>query len=137
MAVLLDTDTAIALIRDRPASVRHHYRNAHASGYEVWLSSISLFELWYGVNRSRHADENTERLADFLSGPITIADFNELDAARAGQVRAELAAAGTPIGPYDLLIAGQASRAGHTLVSANTREFKRVKELDVENWLTA
>ncbi|NEE03430.1 type II toxin-antitoxin system VapC family toxin [Phytoactinopolyspora halotolerans] len=137
MAVMLDTDTAIALIRGRPTSARDRYRETHAEGHEVWLSSISVFELWYGVNRSRDVHENTERLADFLSGPITIADFNELDAARAAQIRAELAAAGTPIGPYDLLIAGQAARAGHTLVSANGREFDRVKYLQVEKWIAS
>lgn len=134
---MLDTDTAIALIRDDPASVRTHYRSAYADGREVLLSSISLFELWFGVSRSRDVDENTERLMDFLSGPITVIDFTELDAARAGHGHAALSARGTPIGPYDLLIAGQAARGGHVLVTGNTGEFGRVDGLEIENWMVS
>ncbi|NED95545.1 type II toxin-antitoxin system VapC family toxin [Phytoactinopolyspora alkaliphila] len=134
MSILIDTNIAIALIRDRPAAVRSHYRRAAASGDDVYLSSISLFELWYGVSRSRDVTDNTERLADFLYGPIHIAEFDELDAARAGLIRAELGAVGTPIGPYDVLIAGQAARNEYTLITGSSREFARVAGLTVDDW---
>lgn len=136
MSILLDTDTAVALLRDRPTSVRRRFQAAHASGQVLLLSSVSLFELWYGVGRSQDLLANTERLADFLRGPVEIASFGELDAARAGELRTTLAAAGTPIGPYDLLIAAQAARLGYTVVTANTREFSRVADLTVEDWMT-
>jgi tRNA(fMet)-specific endonuclease VapC len=74
-----------------------------------------------------------ERLRHFLAGPIDVAPFGEEDAAVAGELRAALEAKGTPIGPYDLLIAAQSLRSGATLVTANTSEFARVKGLALEN----
>jgi tRNA(fMet)-specific endonuclease VapC len=135
MPVLLDTDTAIAVIRGRPASARARLRTVHERDEEVRFSSISLFELWYGVGHSRDIHENSERLMDFLAGPITVVEFDELDAARAGYLRAELAGVGTPIGPYDLLIAAQAARRGLVLATGNALEFGRVEDLVIENWL--
>lgn len=93
-----------------------------------------LFELWYGVARSKRQRENAERLRTFLAADIVVSPFSEEDAARAGTLRAELDEAGTPIGPYDLLIAAQALGAGAILVTANTSEFVRVVELVLENW---
>ncbi len=69
--------------------------------------------------------------------PLGILDLDDEDARRAGAVRAELEENGSPIGPYDVLIAAQALRRALTLVTANEREFKRVRGLAVENWLTA
>ncbi|NDL60309.1 type II toxin-antitoxin system VapC family toxin [Phytoactinopolyspora mesophila] len=134
MTILIDTNAAIALIRGEPASVRQHFQAAVKAGEEIFLSSVSLFELWYGVSNSRRVHTNTERLLDFLSGPIHIAEFGELEAARAGHIRAELSAQGTPIGPYDLLIAAHAVRNKYTLVTANGREFDRVGHLTMVDW---
>lgn len=132
---MLDTDTCIALIRGKPTSARRRFRATNGIGEEMFVSSITLSELWYGVDHSRDVDANTERLMDFLSGPIEILDFNELDSARAGLVRSELADAGKPIGPYDLLIAAQTVRREHTLATGNIREFNRVSGLATESWL--
>ena len=63
-----------------------------------------------------------------------VVDFDREDAHAAGEIRADLAKKGTPIGPYDVLIAGQASRRGAVLVTNNLREFKRVDNLQVEDW---
>jgi tRNA(fMet)-specific endonuclease VapC len=101
---------------------------------QLTVSPVVLFELWYGVARSRHVRENTERLRAFLSGDIGILSFEEDDASIAGDLRAELERAGTPIGPYDLLIAAQALRSGATLVTANVAEFRRVRGLAWEDW---
>jgi tRNA(fMet)-specific endonuclease VapC len=93
-----------------------------------------LFELWYGVARSERRRENTERLRVFLSGAVSLVPFDEEDAAIAGDLRATLEASGTPIGPYDLLIAAQALRIGATLITANVTEFARVRGLVWQDW---
>jgi len=93
-----------------------------------------LYELWYGVARSGRRRENAERLRVFLSGNIDVVPFSEEDAVAAGELRATLEAAGTPIGPYDVLIAGQALRSGATLVTANVSEFARVQGLAWQDW---
>lgn len=109
-------------------------RRAAARDASIAVSSIVLYELWYGVARSARRRENAERLRAFLSGNINIVPFDEADAASAGELRATLEAAGTPIGPYDLLIAAQALRLGATLVTANVSEFARVRGLPRQDW---
>lgn len=133
MSYLLDTNACIALINDRPAAVRGQLRRALERGARVALSSVALFELWYGVAKSQLQDRNTERLAVFMS-PFEVLPFDDEDARLAGTIRAELERAGTPIGAYDLLIAGQAVRQQLTLVTANVVEFSRVADLRWENW---
>ena len=130
---LLDTNAAIAIINENPPSVRKRLRKA-LKKHDVLISSISVYELWYGVARSSSVQKNTERLRAFMSGAVISVAFEDEDAQAAGEIRAALEAAGSPIGPYDTLIAGQALRIGATLVTANIREFKRVKDLAWENW---
>ena len=134
MTYLLDTNAVIALLKDEPAVFRKRLRRAVSKGAEVGVSSIVLYELWYGVARSGRRRENGERLRVFLSGGIAAHPFTEKDAATAGNLRATLEAAGTPIGPYDLLIAAQALRRDATLVTANAAEFARVPDLRWQNW---
>lgn len=134
MSYLLDTNAVIGLLTNRPPAVRERLRRISPTALPLAISSIVLFELWYGVARSRHRAENTERLRGFMSGQVTIVGFEEEDAVIAGDVRAELERAGTPIGPYDLLIAAQALRSGSTLVTANVAEFRRVPDLAWEDW---
>jgi tRNA(fMet)-specific endonuclease VapC len=133
---LLDTNAVIALLKNQPDSVRKRLRRAGARGASIIVSSIVLFELRYGIARSARRNENAERLRVFLSGAISVAQFEEEDATTAGDLRAALEAAGTPIGPYDLLIAAQALRIGATLVTANVSEFARVRGLAWQNWAT-
>ncbi len=135
--VVIDTHVAVAVLRNQPHSVRQRYRESVQAGTDVWLSTISLFELWYGVARSTNVEVNTERLHTFLAGPLNVVGFSTGDAAHAGEIRATLAAAGTPIGPYDLLIGAQAKRLGGRLATANGREFERVPGLAVEDWTAA
>ena len=103
-------------------------------GTYLALSSVVLFELWYGVAKSSQVPENSERLRILLSGDLDLLDFDDEDARTAGQVRAALEKAGTPIGAYDVLIAGQALRRGLTVVTANTSEFSRVVGLSWHDW---
>jgi tRNA(fMet)-specific endonuclease VapC len=131
---LLDTNAVIALLKSRPAGVRAHFRRVASRGASISVSSVVLYELWYGVARSERRQENAERLRVFLSGNIAVTPFDEEDAVTAGELRAALETAGTPIGPYDLLIAAQAVRSGATLVTANTSEFARVPGLMWQDW---
>jgi tRNA(fMet)-specific endonuclease VapC len=131
---LLDTNAVVALLRNKPASVRERYRQAGASGDYLAVSSVVLFELWYGVAKSSQVLQNTERLRVFLSGDMDLLDFDSEDAKTAGQVRAALEKEGNSIGSSDLLIAGQALRRGLTVVTAYTSEFSRIADLSWEDW---
>lgn len=134
MNYLLDTNAVVALLRGKPGHVREHYRHALADGDYLAVSSVALFELWYGVEKSPRVAENRERLQIFLSGGLDLVSFDDEDAQIAGQVRAALEKSGTPIGAYDLLIAGQALQRGLTVVTANTSEFARVPGLSWVDW---
>jgi tRNA(fMet)-specific endonuclease VapC len=133
LTILLDTNVCIALMNQRGTSVRERARAARDSGARLFLSSISLFELWFGVAKSRNVDQNTERLAAFI-GPVELLSFDDEDAYRAGQIRAALEKQGQPIGAYDYLIAGQALQKGLLLVTANVGEFSRIHGLCWEDW---
>jgi len=131
---LLDTNACIALINGNPPSVRAKFRKATDLGGQVFVSSIALFELWYGVAKSSRRDFNKKRLEIFFAGPIHPLSFEDQDAEIAGVIRADLESIGKPIGAYDLLIAGQAIRNKLTLITANLSEFARIKELAWADW---
>ena len=137
MSYLLDTNACIALINGKPPPVRVRLREAVAAGTDVAVSAVVAFELWYGVAKSARRAANAGRLEAFLAGPLDLLPFDDGDARAAGEVRAALEASGTPIGAYDLLIAGQALRRRMTLVTANVAEFSRVAGLAWEDWATA
>lgn len=134
MTYLLDTNAIVAVLRGRPVSVRRRLRASMAKHAELAVSSVALFELWYGVACSDRPEDNAERLRIFLSGDLRVLDFGHDDARIAGEVRASLESAGTPIGAYDLLMAAQALRHDATLVTVNSREFARVRGLRWVDW---
>ncbi|MBP1779747.1 MAG: hypothetical protein H6Q86_5758 [candidate division NC10 bacterium] len=134
MTYLLDTNACIALINGAPQAVRRRFQRAIRRHSAVLLSSVVAYELWYGAAKSQRREANTERLQAFLTGPLEWSDFDDEDAREAGMVRAELEAAGKPIGAYDVLIAGQARRRRATLVTSNVTEFSRVGGLKCEDW---
>jgi tRNA(fMet)-specific endonuclease VapC len=131
---LLDTNACIALINGHPPQVRARFHDANDSGARILVSSIAVFELWYGVAKSSRQDFNSKRLQAFLAGPVGLLSFEEEDSLAAGFVRAALESMGKPIGAYDLLMAGQALRHKLTLVTANTAEFSRVRGLLWQDW---
>jgi tRNA(fMet)-specific endonuclease VapC len=131
---LLDTNAVIALLKNNPATVRNRLRRVVSEGASIAVPSVVMYELWYGVARSARRRENAERLRVFLAGNVNIVPFDEDDAAAAGDLRAALETVGTPIGPYDLLIAAQALRSRTTLVTANASEFARVNGLIWQDW---
>jgi tRNA(fMet)-specific endonuclease VapC len=131
---LLDTNACIALINGKPPSVRAKFEKATDAGAQVFVSSVALFELWYGVAKSSRREFNKKRLEAFLAGPVHPLSFEDADAEIAGAIRADLEAVGKPIGAYDLLIAGQSMRNKFTLITANISEFARIKKLDWADW---
>jgi tRNA(fMet)-specific endonuclease VapC len=134
MNYLLDTNACIALINGKPPLVRAKFQKAADAGAQVFVSSIALFELWYGVAKSSRREFNKKRLETFLAGPIHPLPFEDVDAELTGAVRADLESVGKPIGAYDLLIAGQAMRNKLTLITANVSGFARIKALAWADW---
>jgi tRNA(fMet)-specific endonuclease VapC len=130
---LLDTNACIALINGTPKPVRRRFQRAVTRDSVILLSSIVAFELWYGVAKSQRQESNARRLEAFFAGPLEWTQFDDQDARAAGAVRAKLETTGTPIGAYDVLLAGQARRRGATLVTSNVGEFKRVAGLKCED----
>jgi tRNA(fMet)-specific endonuclease VapC len=137
MTYLLDTNACIALINGEPKLVRERLEKALDRGDTVATSAVVAYELWYGVAKSARPDANARRLQVFLAGPLRLLPFDDEDARHAGTVRAQLESAGTPVGAYDILIAAQALRHELTLVTANVREFSRVKGLAWKDWAKA
>lgn len=135
--ICLDTNAIIVALNQPASPVRVRFNEARDQGVPLLVPVIVAFELWYGAAKSAHRQRNTDRLADFLAGPVRLLDFDGDDAREAGEIRAALERVGTPIGPYDLLIAAQARRRNATLVSANHREFARVPGLRIEDWAAA
>lgn len=129
---MLDTDACIALIKNRPVSMRN--RLSLLTPEEVGISGMVAAELWFGVADSQKKKKNESALKDFLEF-VTLLDWPYEASALYGRVRAQLQKQGTPIGAMDLLIASHALFIDTILVTNNTREFERIPGLKVENWL--
>ncbi len=134
MICLLDTNVCIALINGHPPPVRARFHRAITAGATIAVSSIVAFELWYGAAKSAQRAANVQRLEAYFAGPIDLHAFDDEDARAAGDVCAALEVAGTQIGAYDVLIAGQALRRGSRLVTVNVSEFARLTGLAWEDW---
>lgn len=134
MNYLLDSNVCIAVMNQSSERVRQNFSAAKLAKSQLFLSSIVIHELWFGVANSQQLRWNAPVLRKFISQGFVTLDFTDRDAEIAGQIRAFLKAAGTPIGAYDTLIAGQALARGLTLVTANTREFSRVEGLKLADW---
>ena len=133
MRYMLDTNVAIHTIRHRPREVRAKFIARHG---RMCISTISLMELIYGAEKSTQADRNLRDIEAFVSR-LRILPYDREAAMHTASIRAALARAGTPIGPYDQMIAGHARSRGLIVVTANTGEFKRVPGISVEDWTKA
>lgn len=100
---------------------------------DIAISSITVAELFSGVQKSSKPDENTVALIQFLQ-PLIVLDFSQEDAEYYGKIRLELELKGIPIGAMDLLIASQSIRRDLILITNNEREFNRIKGIRIENW---
>jgi tRNA(fMet)-specific endonuclease VapC len=132
MRYLLDTNICIYVIKRKPLAVMETFKD-YAVG-DIGVSSITAGELGYGVAKSRHQKTNEHALVQFLL-PLTVAPFDDGAAEAYGEIRAALEREGQPIGAMDMLIAAHAVSLGVVLVTNNEREFVRVPELVVENWV--
>jgi tRNA(fMet)-specific endonuclease VapC len=135
--ICLDTNIAIAIINAAKPVARDRLEAALDAGMEVALPIIVLHELAYCAMKSQRRVRNVGVLSEFLGQGIQLLDFGADDAREASDIRVSLERAGTPIGPYDVLIAAQARRRGALLVTGNGREFRRVPGLLVEDWAAA
>ncbi|MFO1522477.1 MAG: type II toxin-antitoxin system VapC family toxin [Kiritimatiellia bacterium] len=134
MRYLLDTNTCIYIIKRSPARVFYRFRLLKVG--DVGISAITFCELQFGVANSAHPEQNQLALTEFLA-PLEVLDFPAGAAPLYGKIRTRLQRAGTPIVNYDLLIAAHALQQGLVLVTNNTKEFKRVPGLRMENWIEA
>ena len=134
MTFLLDTNTVIAVLNPAHRDLLLRKITCRQPG-EVVTSAIVAHELYSGAHKSQRRADNLTRLA-MLFRDVEPLPFTREDAEAAGSIRATLAAGGRPIGPYDVLIAGQARARGAVLVTNNTREFRRVEDLTVADWLS-
>lgn len=129
MRCLLDTNAVVALLGSRLSPIARRVRQENPD--DVAISAIVAHELYDGAFKSRQSSRNLT-LVDQLQFPIV--EFTREDARRAGEIRALMAIRGTAIGPYDVLIAGQAAARDLVLVTHNTRKFARVPGLRIEDW---
>jgi tRNA(fMet)-specific endonuclease VapC len=128
---LLDTNTCIGYLNGRAINVILRLRTLQPP--DVTVCSVVKAELYYGAMKSTRSAQTLSEQNMFLDQFVSL-PFDDKAALVYGQIRAQLAAQGTPIGPNDLMIAAIAIANGVTLVTRNTREFARVTDLRIEDW---
>ena len=128
---MLDTNICIFTIKNKPHEVREAFNRYQG---QLCISAITLMELIYGAEKSAAPEKNLAVVEGFAAR-LDVLSYDQEAAAHSGQLRAELAKNGKPIGPYDQMIAGHARSQGLILVTNNLREFERVPGLRVEDWV--
>lgn len=132
MKYLLDTNICVALIRHKPREIIEQLI-FHKPG-DIGISTITIAELVHGAQKSSQSEQNMTALYQFLL-PLEIADFDQSAAIVYGHIRTHLEKKGLPIGSMDMLIAAHALSLEVALVTNNTREFKRIPNLKLEDWM--
>ena len=131
MRYLIDTNILIFLCNSKSKVLEHKFKTHQPEDF--YVSSITVAELIYGVNKSLHRDRNLQAIIKILS-PFKIIDFDSSDGWEYGEIRAELEGKGMIIGGNDIMIAAQAKRRKLIVITNNTKEYKRVQGLQVEDW---
>jgi tRNA(fMet)-specific endonuclease VapC len=134
MKYMLDTNICIYLIRKKPENLIEKLKSLHIG--DICISSVTLAELRYGVEKSQHQEKNRFALEEFIL-PIEVMPFDDDAASYYGCLRALLEKKGTPIGSLDLMIGANALSLNSILVTNNTREFFRIPNLTVEDWVNS
>ncbi len=129
---ILDTDICSYLMKRRHPALIERVRGFEPR--ELKTSVITVYELEFGARRSGRYDAISRVISAFLDN-VGVLPFDTPAARHAGAIRADLTTAGVIIGAYDLQIAGHARSLGATLVTNNVREFSRVRDLQIENWV--
>ena len=132
MIRLLDTNTCIYFLNRASEKIINRFKQLSPS--QIRLPSITVAELYYGVEKSKAKSRNRERVKRFVS-TFEIVPFDEKACSTYAKLRCTLEKSGKPIGPMDLLIASISLAHNFVLVTNNVNEFKRVKRLKLENWL--
>ena len=132
MKYLIDTNICIYIMNQRPLVVIEKFKQFEMG--DIGVSSITVAELQYGVEKSGNPKMNQRRLEDFLA-PFDIIAFGQDAASAYGDVRFQLEKRGQPIGPLDVMIAAHAISEGMILVTNYEKEFTRISSLTVENWI--
>jgi tRNA(fMet)-specific endonuclease VapC len=131
MKFMLDKNICIYIIKQKPVKVLERF--TQYSPGDILISSITIAELRHGAEKSLHVLQNHDALNGFII-PLEVAAFDEKAADEYGKVRVMLEKKGKPIGSMDMIIGAHALSLGVTLVTNNTKEFKRIRGLKVENW---
>jgi len=131
---LIDTNICIYIMNRCPIEIIHKFKQFDVG--EIGVSTITVSELQYGVAKSKNYRLNEQRIEEFLS-PLEILPYDEIAAGIYGDIRLQLEKSGEPIGPLDLLFAAQALSRDLVLITNNEKEFKRVNNLKVENWVNS
>jgi tRNA(fMet)-specific endonuclease VapC len=132
MKYMLDTSTCIYIIKRKPAQVIDRFRKLQVA--QVGISTITLSELEYGVIKSSRPEQNHLALVQFLA-PMEILSYGDEAAQHYGRLRVYLEKQGTPIGALDMLIAAHALSKDCVLITNNVKEFERVPNLKINNWI--
>jgi tRNA(fMet)-specific endonuclease VapC len=132
MEYLLDTNICIYIIKRKPSIVLKRFKEFPLGS--IGISSITLAELQFGIQKSSNPERNLEALNQFII-PLEIIDFDFNATIEYGIIRAGLEKRGTPIGPLDTLIGAHAKSLDLTLVTNNEKEFVRIPNLKIENWV--
>ena len=130
MTHLLDTDPCIGILRQRSGMVE---RLRQLAPTDCAISMVSVYQLYCGVEKVQAPLKERQKVERFISTIIEV-PLDRTAAETAARIRADLERQGMSIGPYDLLIAGQAVASGLTLVTNNRKEFQRVNGLKLESW---
>ena len=130
---MLDTNICIHVLRNHSDKLRHKFKAIK----DICISSVTYGELCFGIENGESAmrEARWEQL-DIFTQKLLIDPWDEDAARRYGFIRAILKKQGTPIGNNDLLIAAHARSMNAVLVTNNVREFNRVPDLSVENWMS-
>ena len=132
MKYMLDTNTCIYIIKKKPLDVIERFNKIEIS--QVGISSITLSELLYGVSKSSKPEQNQMALAQFVA-PLEILAYGDEAVQYYGRIRAFLEKQGTPVGSLDMLIAAHTLSLDCILVTNNEKEFNRIPELKIDNWV--
>ncbi len=130
---LLDTNICIYLIKKKPIQVLKHFQDIEVG--HIGISSITLSELVFGIQKSQFPEKNIRALEKFTIS-LEILPYDTKAAHVYGKIRKDLESKGTPIGPMDTLIAAHAMSSQNILVTNNEKEFNRIPNLQIENWVS-
>jgi len=129
---LLDTNILIYIIKKKPASVLHRFSKLNSD--DIVTSSIVISELMYGAVKSQFTEKSKQAI-DQITSTLRVLPYDNVASEHYAEIRTKLEKKGTPIGAMDLLIAAHTRSLSFTLITNNVKEFKRVPNLRIENWV--